>query len=123
MAFAIFYNTTDLNAIAAQVQATLASNYDSFLTVQERNSVKQTFNRCWNNGMSGWATAPLAGSQDPNFAGSGTGDSRIIVVSSSQVTKANLISAMRTLAAKVPGASYMLAIADDLVGTCVEPWV
>lgn len=124
MAFAIFYNSTDLNAIAAQVSATLANNYDSFLTTQQRNTVKQTFNRCWQNGLSGWASAPLAGAQSPN---DGDADARIIAVNSSQVTKQNLIDALRIIgnnvpAAQVPSAPYMLAIANDLQGTAIEPW-
>ena len=120
MAFAIFYNHQDLTAIAANVQATLASNYDQFLTTQQRNTIKQTFTRDWNGGLNGWATAPIA----PLNKQEGDPDTRIIVVSGQQVLLADLISALRTLGGVVPGALYMIAIADDLSGTsgAVEPW-
>lgn len=121
MSFAIFYDAEDLAAIAAQIQATLESNYDAFLTTQERNSIKQNFNRLWGNGFSGWATAqtaPLAKQEgDPNM--------KIVVYAGSQVTVAQLRADLTTLATKVPGASYMKAISDDLAGfsAAVEPWL
>jgi hypothetical protein len=120
MAFAIFYNHQDLTAIAANVSATLANNYDQYLTTQERNSVKQTFTRCWNGGLNGWATAPIA----PVERQEGDPDTRIIVVSGSQVSLSALRDSLRILGGKVPGAGYMIAIADDLMGAsaAVEPW-
>ncbi len=120
MAFAVFYNHQDLTAIAAEVGATLANNYDQYLTVQERNSCKQTFQRAWTGGLNGWSTAPIA----PLDRQEGDADTRIIVVSGQQVTKASLIAALNVIAAKVPGAAYMGAIARDLAGPsgCVEPW-
>ena len=120
MAYAIFYNHQDLTAIAANVEATLANNYDQFLTTQERNSAKQTFQRAWTGGLSGWSTAPIA----PIEKQEGEPDTRIIVVSGAQVSLAALISTLRVLAAKVPGAAYMSRIADDLSGSsgAVEPW-
>lgn len=125
MAYAIFYNHQDLTSIAANVQATLASNYDQYLTTQERNSTKQTFQRAWNGGLNGWSTAPLAGNKDPNYDPnnpSATADSLIIVVSGQQVLKADLVSALRTIGTKVPNAGYMNSIADDVQNTAVEPW-
>ena len=129
MAYAIFYNHQDLTEIAANVQATLSNNYDAFLTTQERNTTKQTFQKAWTNGLSGWATAPLAGTSDPNYDPNNpaaTADSLIIVVSGtggSAPKKADLIAAMHLLGQKVPNAQYMYAIGDDLIGTCIEPWV
>lgn len=120
MAYAIFYNHEDLTSIAANVEATIANNYDQFLTQQERNSTKQTFTRHWNGGLNKWSTAPLAGSQNPN---TGDTDALIIVVSGSQVTKAAMISALRTVGEKVPNAQYMIAISDDLQRTAIEPWL
>lgn len=129
MSYAIFYSHEDLTSIAANVQATISNSYDAFLTVQERNSVKQAFQKAWTNGLSGWATAPPAGAlapdYDPNFP-QNTADSLIVMVNGnggSSPTKDALISAMRVIGGKVPNAQYMIAIADDLVGTCVEPWV
>ena len=126
MAYAIFYSHQDLTSLAANVEATLASNYDAFLTTQERNTIKQTFQRAWTGGLSGWATAPAAGALDPNYDPLNpayTADSLIIVVTGQQVSKASLISALNTLGTKVPNAQYMVAIAADLIGTSVEPWV
>ncbi len=119
MAYAIFYNHQDLTAIAANVQATMASNYDQFLTTTQKNTAKQTFTRAWNGGLSGWSTAPLAGALDPN---GGDTDALIIVVSGQQVLKADLISALRIVGQNVPNADYMNAIADDLTNTAIEPW-
>jgi hypothetical protein len=120
MAYAIFYNHQDLTAIAANVEATLANNYDQYLTVQERNTCKQTFQRAWTGGLSGWSTAPVA----PLDRQEGDADTRIVIASGAQVTKAVLIAALNVIALKVPGAAYMAAIARDLAGEsgCVEPW-
>jgi len=120
MAYAIFYNHQDLTAIAAEVQATLVNNYDQYLTVQERNTCKQTFQRAWTGDLSGWSTAPIA----PLDRQEGDADTRIIVVTGAQVSKASLIAALNVIALKVPGATYMGAIARDLAGesACVEPW-
>lgn len=120
MSYAIFYNHQDLTAIAANVSATLASSYDQFLTNQQRNSAKQIFQRAWNGGLNGWSTAPIA----PANKQEGDPDMRIIVVSGQQVLLADLISTLRLLGGVVPGAQYMVAIADDLMGSsgAVEPW-
>lgn len=120
MAYAIFYNHQDLTAIAANVETTLANNYDQFLTTQERNSVKQTFSRFWNGGGSGWSTAPIA----PVEKQEGDPDTRIVVITGAQVSLQALRDALDVLAAKVPGAAYMGAISRDLGGSsaAVEPW-
>ena len=120
MAYAIFYEHEDLTAIAANVEATLANNYDQFLTTQERNSVKQTFQRAWNGGLNSWATAPLA----PPANQEGDPLITIIVVSGQQVSLQALRDALRLLGTKVPNASYMIRIADDLGGSsaAIEPW-
>jgi hypothetical protein len=120
VAFAIFYNHQDLTAIAANVSATLANNYDQFLTTQERNTTKQTFTRAWNGGLNGWSTAPIA----PPEKQEGDPDTRIIIVSGAQVSLAALITAINLIGAKVPGALYMNAIGDDLSRSsgAVEPW-
>lgn len=117
--YAVFYNHEDLTAIAANVQATLASNYDVYLTTSEKNFCKQTFQKHWNGGLKNWATAPLAGVLDPN---EGDFDALIVVVSGNQIFKQDLVTALSIVGTKVPNASYMLAIAADLAGTAVEPW-
>lgn len=127
MAYAIFYNHQDLTAIAANVEATLANNYDQYLTTQQRNFVKQTFQRAWTGGLNAWSTSPFAteaeqiGPYDPL--------TRKIVVSGAQVSLFDLIEALMILGsqyvrgsnnfepaptARVPGAEYMFAIAKDM---------
>lgn len=120
MAYAIFYDHQDLTSIATQVSATLTNKNDQFLTVAQRTTVKQTFTLAWNGGLKNWATAPIA----PLNKQEGDPDTRIVVVSGSQVFLADLISALRLLGGLVPGAAYMIAIADDLSGSsgAVEPW-
>lgn len=126
MAYAIFYNHSDLTAIAANVAATLASDYDAFLTNQERTSIKQTFQRHWNNGLSGWSTAPVA----PVERQEGDPDTRIVVVSgpASQIPTPGALQILRNaltiIGTKVPGAGYMTLISNDLGGAsaAVEPW-
>src|SRR5512139_2731354 len=93
MAFAVFYNHEDLTKIAANVQATLANNYDQYLTTQERNSTKQTFQRVWTGGLSGWSTAPTAIQQYPEHC-DGDPDVRIVVVTGQQVSKQALIDSL-----------------------------
>lgn len=118
--YAIFYEHQDLTAIAANVSATLSNNYDQFLTAQERNTAKQTFQKAWNGGLKNWSTAPIAPVEhqegDPNM--------RIVVVSGNGVFLQDLRVALYLLAQRVPGAEYMAAIADDLAGAsaAVEPW-
>lgn len=119
MAYAIFYNHQDLTAIAANVEATLAGNYDQYLTVQERNNAKQVFQRAWTGGLSGWSTSPLAPLEHRDDV-----DCRIVVVTGQQVSLQALRQVLYLLAQKVPGAAYMRAISDDLGGWsgAVEPW-
>jgi len=134
--FAIIYSRQDLTAIAAE-----ATNPG--LSSGER----QTANRFWNGGLKAWASAPYAGdanacveipfdpSGDPAYAdkvvsdvGSGRWrvcdpDIRAVVISGPQVSKAGLVSFLRLIGGKYAGALYMLAIADDVELTAVEPWV
>lgn len=134
--FAIIYNREDLTAIAAE-----ATNPG--LT----NAEKQIANRYWNGGVKDWATAPYAGdvnacvdipfdpTGDPIYAGKtitnlGNGhwrvcdpDIRAVVVTGTQVSKAGLVTFLRQIGNKYPGANYMLSIADDVENTAIEPWV
>lgn len=113
--FAILYNRQDLTAIAAE-----ATNPG--LTGGERNEI----NRYWNAGLRDWASAPIAPIEYRCVnTPQGTvcdDDMRVVVISSTQVSKAGLIAWLRAIGAKYAGALYMLAIADDLTTTAVEPW-
>lgn len=116
--FAIFYNRSDLAAIAGEVQR-------NDLTVAQ----KQTATKFWNAGAKNWNTAPVATGTRPN--GSPFQDSAdpndptlVLVIDSPSVTLADLISLLRSIATSFPsGSQYMNAIADDLSLTAVEPWV
>lgn len=118
--YAIFYEHQDLTAIAANVSATISNSYDAFLTTQERNTIKQTFQKAWNGGLKNWATSPIA----PIDRQEGDPNMRIVVVSGQGVSLQDLRVALYILAQRVPGAQYMAAIADDLAGlsAAVEPW-
>ena len=118
--YAIFYEHQDLTEIAANVQATLAGSYDQFLTTQEKNFCKQTFQKHWNGGLKNWATAPQA----PIEKQEGDPLMTIVVVSGNGVFLQDLRTALYLLGQRVLNAQYMYAIADDLAGAsaAVEPW-
>lgn len=133
--FAMFYTREDMTAIAAEVS-------NPGLTAQEKNIA----NRYWNGGIRDWASAPQAPDAqacveipfdptgDPAYEGQvitnlGNGrwrvcdpEIRVVVVSGSQVSKAGLVTFLRQIGNKYPGALYMLAIADDIERVAVEPW-
>lgn len=133
--FAIFYDVQDWQAI----QDTLTN---PGLTPQER----QEANRYWQGGINVWSTAPTAPEAQSCITTSfnPTGNAlyankivtnlgnglwkvcdpniRICVVSGTQVSKAGLVSFLRTIGNKYPAMLYMTSIADDIVLTGVEPW-
>jgi hypothetical protein len=49
-------------------------------------------------------------------------DIRVCVVDGVNVSKQQTIDWLRLIGNKYPGALYMLAIADDIESTAVEPW-
>jgi len=130
----MFYKREDWSAIAAE-----ATNPG--LTPQER----QYANKLWQGGVNGWASAPEAADQfkcvtvpgpNPPVVGAGVvvtqnpdgsfkvcdPDIRMIVCSGTGVTKQATVDWLRLIGNKYPGALYMLAIADDIANTAVEPW-
>jgi hypothetical protein len=119
MAFAIFYNGSDLADMAAQFN-------DASIGGKDRNDGR-TF---WNNGLSGWQTAPLASSDpvgrtQPDVVGNPTPDPNVRII----VVQNNTLAAFRqylyTLASKYPARCVFLgALADDLASrqSAVEPW-
>lgn len=113
MAFALFYNGADLAAMAAAFQ-------DARVSGKDRNDGR-TF---WNNGLSGWQTAPLAPSEHPDA--DTDPDLRIIVIANN--TLASFRQYLYTLAdhAKTNGdfAEICIAVADDMAFRqgAVEPW-
>lgn len=115
MAFAIFYNMQDLQAMAAAFQ-------DAGISGKDRNDGR-TY---WNNGLSGWQTAPLAsatpGATTHPDIGWGDPDVRIIVVQNA--TLASLRQYLDFLKGKYPQCVFLGALADDLTHplAAVEPW-
>jgi hypothetical protein len=131
--FAIFYTREDFTAIAAE-----ATNPG--LTPQE----KQYATALWNRGLNAWSTASTAPEaqscvnipfQPSNLNPTQTAtqnpdgswklcdsDIRVCVVDGVNVSKQQTIDWLRLIGNKYPGALYMLAIADDIESTAVEPW-
>lgn len=119
MAFAMFYDATDLAMMAAQFN-------DSRLSGPDRNAGR-TF---WNNGLSGWQTAPRAPVEHPDY----DAIPGLVMVVIQNNTLAAFRQYLYSLAdgkdnqgrLKYPGLEFLAAIADDL-GTVarysvVEPW-
>lgn len=119
--FAVFYNRSDLAAVAAEVQN--ISNAQGF-TSQD----KQTATRLWNGGLQAWSLALPATGNRPN--GNPYQDSAdpldptlVLVLDGPQISKAQMIALMRKVCSVLPvGSQYMCAIADDMESTAVEPW-
>lgn len=115
MAFAVFYEVTDLQAIAAQIVRTDLSESD-----------KTKAAAIWNNGFKDWEVSgacPYAKTEGSPFI-------RAVVVSS--VTLQHFVDLLRSIATSFPqdpAAVYMGAIADDISAApfgdnsaAVEPW-
>lgn len=133
--FAIFYKPADVDAIAAW-----ATNPNL------QQGLRTYANRLWNAGLKNWSTAPVAPDayacvgvpegttsgdpdvvirQNPNGDGSWQACDftiRLIVISGSQVSKAQTVQWLREVAAQNQGAAYLAALAEDVQATAVEPW-
>lgn len=113
MAFAIFYELSDLSSIAGSVQSVSLSN-----------TLRQRVKKYWDGGLSGWATAPLGVSpgDPPNPL------SHIVVVSGAALTLADFRQLLLDVAAALGGnqgpAQYLIALSADMGGAsgAVEPW-
>jgi len=120
MAFAIFYELSDLSSIVAnagQGSAILAS-----LTPQQR----QIAQRCWNGGLSGWQTAPV-GQSPADPPGSCNLCRRLVIDTTPAVTLQQFRDLLYAIAANFgngPEVQYIKALADDMGGVsgAIEPW-
>jgi hypothetical protein len=115
MAFALFFNSNDLNAMA-----------EAFNDASINGRDRQDGRTYWNNGLSGWQNAPLASSvpaaaTHPDI-GWGDEDVRILVVQNN--TLASLRQYLYFLFGKYPNCVFLQALADDLTHhlAVVEPW-
>lgn len=114
MAFAIFYEPSDLSSIAGSIQAATLPN-----------SIKQTGLKYWNGGLKNWATAPLGFSPDDPPGSCDT--CRRIVISGPQVTLAEFRQLLLDIAAFLgtDAARYLIALSADMGGRsgAIEPWL
>jgi hypothetical protein len=115
VAFAIFYNRTDCQAIAAQlVRSDLSAAH------------RATADAYWDGGFHKWDTDPLAKSDRIQ----GDSETREVVIAGSGLNKQGLRNLLYAIAANyadippmvVGSTEYMNAIADDLATSAVEPW-
>jgi hypothetical protein len=102
MAFALFYNLQDLTPLAAQFNRTDLSTAD-----------KNYCKALWQNGGSGWSTAPIA----PEPYAGGDPDCRVLVIAGTYqgqpLTLAQLVTFLWRMAAS-PGWEFMGSLAADI---------
>ncbi len=113
MAFAIFYEPSDVAQIAGSIEA-----------VTLPQALKTTGRKYWNGGLKDWATAPLGVSPDDTTADCPT--CRMIVISGPQVTLAEFRQLLLDIAAFLgtDAARYLIALSADMGGRsgAIEPW-
>lgn len=112
MAFAIFYERVDLEAMAEQL-----SRQD--LAAGDLAEAEQA----WDHGFRHWDTAGLV----PMARFAAQPNSRLLVISSNSLNLEDFRALLRRIAAQFPGdlhAEYMDSIANDLGGSdaAEEPW-
>jgi hypothetical protein len=113
MAFAIFYEHSDLAAVVANASPFVLSGGDRVIA-----------NKVWNGGLKNWQTAPYG--QSPFEEPGASPLARVIVIDSS-VTLAEFRALLYRIAGRLgatPDVQYVRALADDMGGTsgAVEPW-
>lgn len=113
MAFAIFFEPSDLSAIAGSTTAATLPQ-----------SLKTTGLRYWNGGLKNWATAPLGHAVSDNSCPL----CRVVVMSGSQVTLAGFRQLLLDVGAFLGGATvagdYLVALSVDMgvPSGGQEPW-
>jgi hypothetical protein len=116
MAFAIFYELSDLSSLAGSVQVS------SF-----PNKLKNDLRPYWQNGLSGWATAPVG--QSP-YEGPGSCNScrRCVITYGTLAEFRSLLLQVATALGDdgtlESPAKYLRRLVEDMGGTAgaVEPW-
>lgn len=114
MAFAIFYELSDLSAIAGSIN-----------DVNLPNTIRQRVKKYWDAGLSEWATAPFG--QVPGSTSAPL--SRMIVISGSGLTLADFRQLLLDVATFFGGASggaqYLITLSGDMANGgdgAREPW-
>lgn len=113
MAFAIFYEPTDMDVLELYVRTNA-----SLLPQSDR----QLCLAYWNGGLKDWKVALLG--QSPFEEVNPNNKARVIVISGNGLTLQGFRDLLYRIAATIPGASYLVALANDMGNNCgaVEPW-
>ena len=97
----LFYNTQDLAVIASAVQA---AQTDAGLAGPQRTAAT----RAWNNGLSGWASAPAASVARRE----GDAGTKAVTINQAQLTLTSFRSLLTALAPRVN--PYLVKLASDM---------
>lgn len=113
MAFAIFYDDSDLQVIQKSSQ-----DLSITITQADRNLAL----RYWNGGLKNWQSAPFAQSPFEELMVGNT--ARLIVISGPNLSLLDFRNLLYRIAADNSSASYLKSLADDMGRNCggVEPW-
>lgn len=121
MTFAVFYNRSDLTPIVAEFTRSSLNATDKAFALS-----------CWQSGLSGWDTAPLAPDiyrcVDTPAGRICDDDCRIVVINGKHkgvtITLAQFIDFLRRMSV-LPGGEYLGGLADDMASGAgaKDPWV
>jgi len=107
MSFGIFFNPTDLQAMASGVNlGTLPQ------------ALRQTAQKYWNGGLKNWQSAPAAAAQYQE----GDAEMRVVTVSGANLTLAVFLQLLRDIAAAAPSLWYLRTISEEGESAFKEPW-
>lgn len=115
--FAIFYELSDLSAIAGSINAQSLSN-----------TLRQRGRQYWNNGLSAWDTAPLASSNPatPPAVYASAPLARICIITQGTLAafRQYLIDVANFLAPGDQAALYLISLSNDMASQegAIEPW-
>lgn len=120
MAFAVFYNRADLTPIAAEFTRSSLGTQDKAFALS-----------CWQSGLSGWDTAPLAPEayrcvQTPQGQICDE-DCRMVIIDGKHkgqtITLAQFVDFMYRMSV-LPGGEYLGGLADDMASGAgaKDPW-
>jgi hypothetical protein len=120
MAFAVFYEHTDLAAIVAN------ANPNNSLMSQLTSAQRQIARRVWDGGLKDWQTAPFG--QSPFDPPGACSLCRTVVINATpNVTLQefrDLLTAVANIVGVGPDVQYIRSLAEDMGGVsgAVEPW-